>query len=77
MAKLEIHEMDCIKFLGEPFTEVHKWLDELSKRYPVTVLADYHRKFRHNEEGIEEIRKMWGNRAAKAAKLHLKRDFEQ
>jgi len=74
MARLKEHEKDCMDRFGEPFTEVHKWLDEFAKKYPVTVFEDQHRQFRHNKEGIEEVRKMWGDRAADAALLHLVRD---
>ena len=75
MARLEVHEKDCRERLGEPFTEVHKWLDEYAKKYPVTIFQDQHRKYRHNKKGIEEIRKQLGDKAAEAAILHLCRDF--
>lgn len=29
MPKFEVHCADCVRELGEPFEEVHKWLDEL------------------------------------------------
>ncbi len=74
MARLEVHETDCIVSLGKPFTEIHKWLDEFAERYPVIIFGGYHRKFRHNKEGIEEVRKKWGDKAGRAARLHIERD---
>lgn len=74
MATREVHERDCVDILGKPFTEVHKWLDEYVKQYPVTIFEDQHRKFRHNKNGVEEVRKMWGCVAASAAILHIVRD---
>jgi hypothetical protein len=46
-------------------------LDELFK-----YLGAYHRGYRHNKTGIEEVRKRWGDRAARAAEIHIKRDEE-
>lgn len=69
MAKVEEHCKDCIRELGEPFTEVNVWLDEL-----FSIVGSDHRDIRHNEFGVEKIRKMWGDRAAQAAEIHIKRD---
>jgi len=74
MARREIHEKDCMELLGEPFTEVHRWLDEFAKEYPIEKFEERHRFFRHNKEGVEEVRKMWGDKAAEAARLHIARD---
>ncbi len=74
MARQEVHEKDCMDRYGKPYTEVHKWLDEFAKLYPVTIFEDQHRKFRHNRKGVEEVRKMWGDEAAGAALLHIVRD---
>jgi len=69
MAKLKEHEEDCIRLLGEPFTEVHEWLDELFK-----YVGPDHRGYRHHREGLEIVRKKWGDRAARAAEIHIERD---
>jgi hypothetical protein len=74
MANLSEHEKDCKERLGKPFTEVHLWLDEFAKKYPVTIFEDQHRKYRHNKQGLEEIREMWGDEAVEAGLLHLVRD---
>jgi hypothetical protein len=74
MARLTVHKLDCVYYLGQGFEEVHRWLDEYAKQYPVEVFEDQHRSFRHNKEGVEEVRKKWGDRAADAARLHIARD---
>lgn len=70
MASLEEHQADCVRELGEPFTKVHLWLDAL---FP--LLGPQHRSVRHNSEGIEVVRKMWGDQAAEAAKVHIRKDY--
>ena len=70
MADLNTHCEDCLQELGEPFREVHEWLDELFK-----YLGPDHRGYRHNWKGIEEVRKRWGDRAAKGAIIHIERDM--
>ena len=69
MAWLKQHCEDCKRELGEEFREVHLWLDELFK-----YLGPDHRAYRHNEKGIEKVRKRWGDRAALAALIHIARD---
>jgi hypothetical protein len=69
VASLEQHKRDCIEALGEPFQNVHEWLDAL---FP--VLGPYHRKVRHHAEGVEEIRQTLGEKAALAAQVHILRD---
>lgn len=69
MATIEEHCKDCRSVLGEDFRNVHEWLDEF---FPTKGLR--HRGVRHHREGIEEIRNMWGNRAARAAHIHIKKD---
>lgn len=69
MPPFEVHCADCQREMGEPFTEVHQWLDEL-----FSMVGSDHRDIRHNEKGIEKIRKMWGDRAAQAATIHIMKD---
>jgi len=71
MPNLREHEQDCLRELGEPFTHIHQWLDELFKYSGLN-----HRRYRHNRKGIEEVRKRWGNKASKAAKIHIERHEE-
>jgi hypothetical protein len=67
------HCEECLLKLGEPFNEVHAWLDEFQGKPPHGMR---HRKFRHHQKGIEEVRKMWGGRAAEAATLHIVSDLK-
>jgi hypothetical protein len=65
------HCDECEAKLGNAWYVVHRWLDEYARKgYPKEV----HRKFRHHREGIEEVRKMWGDEAARAAELHITKD---
>ena len=66
MAYCYEHCADCKRLLGHEWKEVHKWLDALFAEYGAS-----HRCHRHHVEGIEEIRKMWGDEAAAAAKIHI------
>lgn len=69
MALVDEHCRDCTNILGEDFREVHEWLDEF---FPSKGLR--HRVARHHTEGVEEVRKKWGDRAAEAAEIHIKKD---
>lgn len=69
MPDLKTHCDECQRRLGEPFTEVHEWLDEF-----MYTVGPLHRAIRHNESGVEEARKRWGDKAAEAAKLHIAQD---
>ena len=73
MASYHEHCNDCIAELGEPFGEVHNWLDEFFVRLGCSVK---HRDVRHHEDGVEEVRARWGDRAAEAAIIHIRRDFK-
>jgi len=68
MPKFEVHCADCIRELGEPFEQVHHWLDEYAN------LGPGHRDVRHHDAGVEKVRLMWGDRAARAAELHIRAD---
>lgn len=64
------HCSECEDKLGCGYDYVHKWLDA----YAATHFPQ-HRHFRHHEEGVEEVRQMWGDMAAKAAKTHIMSDM--
>lgn len=66
MAYLHEHCYDCKRWLGRDWEEVHVWLDEFFKDY-----GPAHRCERHHVEGIEEVRRMWGDEAAIAATIHI------
>jgi len=65
------HCKECETKLGKKWEVVHRWLDEFAK----PGYLNYHRAFRHHAEGIEEVRKKWGDKAAQAAELHVIADF--
>lgn len=62
------------KTFGNRFDYVHNWLDEFAGKPPHGMR---HRKFRHHLEGIETIRKLWGDDAALAARQHIESDLAQ
>ncbi len=72
MAKFEDHCKECKEKLGEEFPQVHIWLDEFAAHYGYRTK---HRDVRHCAVGVEEVRKLWGDKAAEAAKLHILTDF--
>ena len=59
--------------LGKPFGEVHRWLDEFAGKPPYGMR---HRKKRHHEAGVEEVRRQWGEQAAAAARQHIISDLK-
>jgi hypothetical protein len=76
MAKWETHIEDCMRLLGAPFVFVHAYLDYYTDKYPTHIYLEYHRKFRHNKEGVEKCLELFGPLGEKAAKIHLIRDVE-
>ena len=79
--KFEQHCAICATILGEPFEEVNRWLDELAWVESGAWVMDgkqfdpTHRQHRHHREGIEQVRARWGDRAARAAVLHVMLDL--
>jgi len=75
MSYIEEHCKDCVEELGEPFYEVHAFLDQYSEMFPITHFAAYHRTFLHNTYGLRLVKAMWGEKAWKAAVLHVVTDY--
>ena len=69
MASHEDHCAECLEQLGEEFSEVHLWLDEFAQ-----TKGPAHRSIRHHQASVGRIRDRWGDRAAQAAEIHIKRD---
>ena len=69
MPTFERHCQDCINELGEPFEEVHLWLDEFNGDH-----GPSHRDARHHERAIITAQEKWGIKAAKAVEIHIKAD---
>lgn len=74
MPSFDQHCAETTSELGEPFAEVHRWLDEFAGKPPHGMR---HRKLRHHLAGIEAVRKIWGVQAAEAARLHIVADLKQ
>ncbi len=68
--KIDEHELRSIKLFGEPFTEVHLWLDEFC------IYTMNHRGYRHNMRGLKFIEDKWGELARRAAEQHIADDGE-
>lgn len=66
MAHLDDHCAHCRQLLGHEWRKVHLWLDKLYEKH-----GPLHRPYRHHAEGIEVVRKRWGDEAAWAAKIHI------
>ena len=73
MPSFEQHCAESVRDFGNPYGEVHRWLDEFAGRPPHGMR---HRKFRHHGAGIEEVRKRWGEEAAAAARQHIIADLK-
>ncbi|HPR89763.1 MAG TPA: hypothetical protein PL181_17260 [bacterium] len=71
--KLEEHECESLAASGQPWTEVHRWLDEFAG---TPDLGMRHRRKRHHRQGIEEVRRRWGDAAAEAARQHIIADLK-
>ena len=66
--KFEEHCAESAILFGEPFEHVHRWLDEFAGKKP-------YGKKRHHLEGIKEIERLYGERAALAARQHIISDL--
>jgi hypothetical protein len=67
------HCAETVARLGRPFEQVHLWLDEFAGKPPYGMR---HRRVRHHLAGIEQVRKLWGDEAAEAARLHVVADLK-
>lgn len=72
MSSYKEHCVECQQKLGKDWSVVHRWLDEFFAKMGFDVR---HRDIRHHEKGIDEVRRMWGDQAAQAARLHVATDF--
>jgi hypothetical protein len=74
MSTFEKHCRDAELKFGEPFEEVHRWLDEFqgTPKYGMR-----HRRVRHHEAGILEDRALFGEKAAEVARQHIVADLKE
>jgi hypothetical protein len=71
MASFQEHCSDCERELGKPYPEVHRFLDQ----YFSTLGPEKHRQQLHHKNGIAMVRAKFGDEAAKAAEIHIRKDF--
>ena len=76
MAKVKTHIEDCERILGKGYEDIHRWMDELAKKYNPFIHLEYHRQFRHHDEAVKYIENKYGWYASQAARLHIIRDNE-
>lgn len=67
----EEHEAHCQEILGQPWPEVHEFLDQFFQRYR----SYSHRIILHHQAGIAHLRQRLGEAARAAAELHVKDDM--
>lgn len=72
MPSIKDHCIETKAALGSDWFCVHKWLDECAGVYWPSKM---HRAHRHHRDGIEEVRKLWGDQAADAARIHILADM--
>ena len=68
------HMVESVTRFGQPFEAVHRWLDEFAG---TPQYGMRHRRKRHHQQGIEEVRAKWGDAAAEAARAHIVSDLRQ
>lgn len=62
---------EAAQTFSNSYAEVHPWLDEFAGKPPYGMR---HCKKRRHLAGIEELRNLWGNEAAEAARQHIVTD---
>lgn len=78
MAVITEHIRDCREIFNSKkrgYRNVHKFLDQYTRTFPVGFFDMYHRTFLHNSYGLTIIKSMWGEEACTAGLIHLYRDY--
>ena len=70
----EEHCKETSTLFGNPYKEVHRWLDEFAGAPGIGM---NHRRFRHHESGIREIIKLLGEDVGKVARQHIISDLKE
>jgi len=70
MASFQDHCKESLKEFGNEYAHVHRYLDEFFRK-----VGPKHRSIRHHADGVEEVRRKWGNDAALAAERHIMTDW--
>jgi hypothetical protein len=74
MSTFENHCHESMLRFGQPFEEVHRWLDEFqgTPKYGMR-----HRRVRHHEAGIREAIGLFGGAAGEVARQHIIADLKE
>lgn len=75
MSTFNDHCKESIALFGQPYEEIHQWLDEFqgTERYRMR-----HRRVRHHEAGIQEVIRLFGEEAGGAvARQHIISDLKE
>ena len=74
MSTFDRHCEESLRLFGKPYEEVHRWLDEFmgTEKYGMR-----HRRVRHHLAGLEEVARLLGEEAVKAARQHIISDLKE
>ena len=73
MATFEKHCRESLSLFGQPYEEIHLWLDEFQGREPYKMR---HRRLRHHEAGIRQAVDLFGPDAEAVARRHIMTDLQ-
>jgi hypothetical protein len=71
--KFEEHLAESIEKFGVAMPELHQWLDEFAGKPGIGMK---HRRYRHHLEGLNEVRRIFGQDAVAPARRHLISDLK-
>jgi len=74
MSSFENHCQESFNLCGQPYEEIHLWLDEFAGKPPYGMR---HRKKRHHEAGIKQAIELFGETAGKVARQHIISDLKE
>jgi hypothetical protein len=74
MSSFEKHCEESVRLFGQPFEEVHLWLDEFARAPGIGMK---HRRKRHHEDGIQQAVKLFGEIGGRAARQHIISDLKE
>ena len=74
MSTFEKHCEESIRLFGQPFEEVHRWLDQFQG---TPEYGMRHRRVRHHEAGIQGAIRIFGEKAGLVARQHIISDLKE
>lgn len=72
--KFEDHCAESERLFGAAFPEVHRWLDEFAGKPGIGMR---HRRYRHHDEGLAEVSRLFGDEAVAVARQHIVSDLKE